>query len=265
MQALPFTADDIEGLTRLQPPDWGDIRPLHSYYVRSAHCNPFKIEEAGEMIGVGTTLLHKDTAWLAHIIVHEKHRKRGLGNFITSFLLKELEPQKFRSVNLLATPLGEPVYRKLGFRDNGNYTFFKKEGVLSSESNERIIQVNDVLWPQVKTMDAYITGEDREIRMEEHRDNCLVFARDGKVLGYHLPGLGEGFIGATDPVAGLALSRKRLESQSIAVIPDQNNIAVEFLSSQGFEPFRHATRMYLGDAGAWRGEHVYQRVSGQIG
>ena len=69
-----------------------------------------------KIVGLGNSIIFKNTAWLAHIIVGTDYRNRGVGFQIVDRLLTELRDKSIDSVLLIATEPGEPVYKKAGFR-----------------------------------------------------------------------------------------------------------------------------------------------------
>jgi len=74
---------EIVLLTDLQPPEWQDIVPTFDYYTKAAFCFPIKVTIDNKIVGIGTTIIHNDIAWLAHIIVHPDKRNKGIGQLIT--------------------------------------------------------------------------------------------------------------------------------------------------------------------------------------
>src|SRR5690349_13629525 len=121
----PLQQEDLPLLEALQPSDWGSILPPHKFYVSSAFCFPLKFMIDGTLVGIGTSISHKDSAWLGHIIVHPEHRKKGIGEFITKTLMNESIARNRGLLFLTATDVGEPLYRKLGFEIEAEYLFYK--------------------------------------------------------------------------------------------------------------------------------------------
>src|SRR5262249_12013349 len=54
-------------------------------------------------------------AWVAMVLVDAERRKQGIGTALMEHTLAYLEGRGVRSVRLDATPLGRPIYEKLGF------------------------------------------------------------------------------------------------------------------------------------------------------
>lgn len=115
VSVTPLEPADLMPLSSLQPPDWGSIVPAHEIYLSSAFSFSFKFCVNSELVGVGTIIIHQKSAWLAHIIVHPEHRKKGLGELITRTLIDAAINKGCKVVSLIATESGEPVYKKCGF------------------------------------------------------------------------------------------------------------------------------------------------------
>ena len=265
MRVEDFTIRDIDGLAALQPPDWGDIRPHFEQHIKSAYAHPIKFEIDGKLVAVGTTILHADTAWLAQIIVHPDYRNRSLGTKMTQALLDSINQETHPTVYLIATPLGEPVYRKLGFKEEGGQVFMKGDETKTRVEVPEIMPYDSQYADKLFSMDFEVSGEDRKYRISEHLRDAVIYVRNGEFLGYYLPSLGEGPIVATDPVAGTALMAYRLQDRDIAVLSIDNPIGVRFLEDRGFMRTREARRMRLGPFRPWKAHCMYNRISGQLG
>lgn len=75
----------------------------------------FLAEQNGEVVGTTLCCTFGRVAWLAMVIVREDHRGCGLGRELVRTGLEYAQQQNVSTVRLDATPLGEVVYRKLGF------------------------------------------------------------------------------------------------------------------------------------------------------
>jgi GNAT superfamily N-acetyltransferase len=265
VKILPLTPADLDLVKALQPPDWGPILPMHEYYLTHNFCHSIKLRDGDTDVGIGTAIIHPDTAWLAHIIVDPTHRNKGIGGVITKELMA-IAGRWNATVQLLATDLGEPVYRKLGFEEDAVYTFYK-DGTMpgSSTSNPFLIPFTEAHRSQIFALDRDASGEDRSLRLSEHLTRGTVFMKNGSVDGFFLPTLGEGLIVASTDEAGIALMELRMDQVKIAVVPFENENARTFLAKHQFNEFRKAKRMYYGIRRPWKPRMIYNRVSGQIG
>ena len=133
-----FTSYDLDAVAGLQPDGWPDIFPSIEYYCKSDFCFPLKATLARKVVGIGTAIIYGYTAWLAHIIVSPDHRNAGIGSAITKALIDLSQRNSCRSLLLIATTLGEPVYKKFGFEVETKYLFFNHGISLSPEVSPEI-------------------------------------------------------------------------------------------------------------------------------
>src|SRR5688500_3639509 len=127
MKIFDLFPDELNDLIALQPEGWPDIRPHFQFYFNSSFCSPIKLVADKKIVGIGSCIYHRETAWLGHIIVHKEFRNQGIGTKITQALVERALEINSSTISLIATELGEPVYAKLGFRKESDYCFFTKE------------------------------------------------------------------------------------------------------------------------------------------
>lgn len=266
MQILPFTTTDLSLLSQLQPEGWHDIVPVYTFYNASPFCFPIKVTIANELVGIGTTVMHNDVAWLAHIIVHPNYRNRGLGKFITQSLIENIDTRFCKTIYLIATALGEPVYEKLGFETETEYVFYKD---LATDKtfipSPNIIPYTKAHYEHIQRLDQQASGENRFFHFEQHLSTASVYTINNHVEGYYIPDFHEGLIVATSSEAGTAFMQKRLTTKEHAAFPIDNSAAISYMSMQGFEPFKTAKRMRLGEIRDVDYSKIFNRIAGSIG
>lgn len=123
---MSFTKDDLQKIPSMQPEDWSDIGPSWQFDCDSDFCFPVKAMMGNEMVGIGNAIIYGNTAWLAHIIVHKQYRNNGIGSAVTKALIDLVCKTSCDTILLIATALGEPVYKKLGFDIQTKYVFLMK-------------------------------------------------------------------------------------------------------------------------------------------
>ena len=126
MEIQDLKQSEVGLLIDLQPQGWRDISPIFDFYSKSAFCFPVKATIDNKIVGIGTTVIHNDIAWLAHIIVHHDNRNKGIGQLITQTLVDSSKAKKCHTIYLIATDLGAPVYEKIGFETETEYLFFRQ-------------------------------------------------------------------------------------------------------------------------------------------
>ncbi len=266
MKAQVFEQSDLPYLKELEPPDWGDLVPRFTYFMESPACHPIKLTENNQMIGVGTSILHEDTAWLATIIVHPGQRNKGIGKVVTQTLVDSIDRQTYKTIYLEATDMGYPVYKKLGFEVETVYNHYKPINISAATNfSDTILNFHPDFTEQVLELDKEVSGEGRQRVLMEHIGWAKVYLHNKQLQGYFMPTLGDGLIIAKTSTAGLALMQCRFADKNNAVIPVNNTKATNYLNSFGYTPYRTSRRMFLGDQRPTHLHYMYNRISGQLG
>jgi Acetyltransferase (GNAT) domain len=257
---------ELSLIAELQPPEWPSILPVIEFYTKSNYCFPMKVMQGDKIVGTGTAIHHHGTAWLAHIVTHSDHRNLGIGRLITQALVDDLTAKNFETIYLVATALGEPVYKKVGFETETEYVFFK--GVRRNDAFElpsEILPFFEAVSAQIAALDRRVSGEERFFQLVPHLPAGCVYLENERVVGFYLPTYGDGLIIAEQPEAGLALMNFRLTMKDTAVFPVDNRIALEHIQQLGHQPIMHAKRMRLGKPRPWSPAEIYNRVGGNLG
>lgn len=266
MQIHPFTSNDIPLLVLLQPEGWHDIIPIYRFYNASPFCYPIKITIANEIVGVGTTIMHNDVAWLAHIIVHPDYRNRGIGKLITQALIDAIDSRTCKTIYLIATALGEPVYEKIGFETETEYLFYKDILPINNYiPSSNILPYNQVFHDQIQRIDQQVSGENRMFHFEQYLSNAYLYVTNNRAEGYYIPDFHEGLIISNSSKAGIELMTTRMLTKENAAFPIDNIEAIAYMRIQGFEPFKTAKRMRLGEIRTVAYSNIYNRIAGSIG
>lgn len=90
MTVTAVSQNDLSEISALQPAGWSDIRSVFTFYVDSAFCRPIKVTRATGIVGVGAGIEFGATAWIAHVIVDPRFRRRGIGTMIVEELISNL-------------------------------------------------------------------------------------------------------------------------------------------------------------------------------
>lgn len=266
MKVNSFTPSDLHLLPDLQPEGWGDILPSFDFYTKSTFCFPVKIVSDDKIVGIGTTIIHNDVAWLAHIIVHKEHRKKGIGKLITETLVDSLQSENCETIYLLATDLGAPVYEKVGFETETEYLFFKDINIKNGMAIPAAIQpYQEKFKEQIAAIDKTTSGEERMFHLGEHLQNGFVWLENGLVNGFYLPTFGDGLALATNAAAGLDLLKFHLLSNEKLVFPKDNMAATNYLYEKGYKETVTGKRMRLGKKRDVTLENIYNRIGGNLG
>jgi GNAT superfamily N-acetyltransferase len=265
MQILPLNPSDLDLLPQIQPTDWTDIRIPISSYLEPEYCFPFKAVIDNVLVGTGTAILHEKTGWLSTIVTHDQYRNQGIGKRITEHLLEFLQKQNCEYIYLIATTLGEPVYRKLGFITESRYNLYREINLKNLKISKNISSYQSEYKEIIFELDKAISGEDRSQHLETFLPDSFVYLQNEKIEGAYFPSFGDGLIVAKTEMAGLELMKKRFQKFNIACFPEENKIANNFMLSSGYEPIMNPARMYFGKQMLWKPAGLYNRVGGNIG
>ncbi len=266
MKIEPFEQADLSLICSLQPPGWHDIVPSFAFYVPSPICRPVKVTLDDEIIGIGTGISHGKTGWLAHVVVHRDHQRKGVGRSIVDHVVSLLRNSGCKSVSLAATEQGFPLYRKAGFEEQTQYVFLERSvpaEPVRPQGRVRNYEMADRA--DILSMDREISGEERSRILDDRLAGSYVYEENGAVVGFYLPDLGEGLILANNVEAGIALMEVRLSHVKTAVLPVDNRDGIQFFTDADFRETRRATRMVLGDRYSWKPDCMYNRIAGNLG
>lgn len=259
---------DINFISDLLPISWEGAIPTIYSYTSTNNCFPIKVIIDKKIVGIGTTIIHNKTAWLAHIIVHPDYRNQRIGKIITQTLVDNAYSKGSETIYLLATELGEPVYKAIGFETETQYIVFKREGTNESfknTENENIIPFSNDLKRQILNLDRQVSGEDRTLLLEQYLSDGFLYLQDNEMQGLYLPNLGDGLIIATTNSAGQELMKLRLKSKDSASFPIDNLSAIELMKQNNFREVRTEKRMRFGKKRTWQPTNIYNRIGGNLG
>ncbi|MDX1940593.1 MAG: GNAT family N-acetyltransferase [Saprospiraceae bacterium] len=259
---------DIELLQLLQPAEWNDVRPVFRSHLGQPYFHAIKVMLDAELAGVAELFLNGDSAWLGNIIVRSDLQRKGIGKYMTEYLIQIAQNQDKKLQFLLATQEGKGLYAKLGFECESEYHFLRKAPNIVSMgfADERIVLNNHQCNQQILALDALATGEDRSAILQRFLFEAWVFKIADEAEGFYIPRLGDGVIIAKNEVAGLSLLQFRAQhDHNMVVIPQENFPAYNFLQQQGYEMYRRAALMRLGPMKAWNPHMIYSRIGGYLG
>jgi GNAT superfamily N-acetyltransferase len=267
MYLQDLISKDLDQLVKLQPPNWPDIISSFQFYLNSSFCAPKKIVLDRKIVAIGSSISHGDVSWLAHIIVDPDYRRRGLGRIMTLELVKGLQEKGCKSIYLIATDLGAPLYEKIGFEAITEYIFFKDISISFSPGNSsgNIIAYNTRHKNALLQLDYLATGENRAEHLEEHLKQTVLYEKNGIMQGYYIPTFGEGTIIAATEEAGMTLVSHKLRKINHIAFPINNTSCLQFFKRQGLNETRRAKRMKLGIQKEWKPQYIYSRTGGNLG
>ncbi len=197
--------------------------------------------EDDAIVGTAAATGFGATGWLGGIAVAPSARGRGLGGELTRAAIEALGPRE--TILLLASPLGRPIYERLGFRADGDYRVFMSDAQgeqagLSTSARASALE-----------LDRRATGESREAAV----DLCRYVAF-GDAVAMRPPWRALPIVGAPDDAE--VLLRELVEPGLRLAAPAANERAVAVLDELGTER-QGVVRMRLGAAVDWRPTEVW--------
>jgi GNAT superfamily N-acetyltransferase len=262
-----IAADELPLIRDFPPQEWSlDLEKMYLLHWAREYFYPVVAAVDGEIAGTGIAIINDGVAWLGTIIVKETFRSKGIGKAITDHLVTHARGEGADSILLTASELGLPIYKKIGFREDIDYVFFKTDTppALDAES-ENIRPLTDADMPAILALDHAATGERRGKMLTAFLKDACVY-HDGVLRGYYLPGFGKGLIVADSTNAGLELLRRRFSRDTSPVcVPASNIAAIELCTGLGFRQYRKIPRMFLYNNVEWCPEHIFSRGAGYCG
>jgi hypothetical protein len=236
---------------------WNQLEADWLRFVALQPDGAFVAEFDGVPAGTVATCIFGPVAWIAMVLVDAELRGRGLGRALMERALEFLDRSSARTVRLDATPLGQPLYEKLGFLPE--YTLTRFEGQAPhAEAAPSVRPASSEHLPDLLRLDRAVTGTDRErllVRLlGEYPDEARVIESPAGLEGYLLarPGSRARYLGPCVARGGagpllLADTWRRHAGETVFLdIPDENALACALARAAGLTPQRSLARMYRG-------------------
>jgi GNAT superfamily N-acetyltransferase len=208
-------------------------------------------------------------AWIAMVLVDASLRGQGIGTRLMEHALAWSDRRGVSSVRLDATPLGRPIYLKLGFVDE--YELVRMAGVgrrdgpsptLPDAAVEALfpLDARATATPRRRLLAALLQQQPQSVRVTA---DAYVMYRPGSRATHIGPGV------ALRAEAGLALADWALaqcDGQPVyADIPTVNRPAMEWAASRGLVAERRLMRMCRGPRVADHPEWIWASSGPEMG
>jgi GNAT superfamily N-acetyltransferase len=153
------TEADWRRCLELQPASPADDSPAGS---SPADGGAFVAECDGSPVATTATCVFDTVGWIALVLVDEPFRRRGIGNALMLHAIGWLENQGVRSIWLDATPLGQPLYERLGFTAEFELCRYHGRPCSTAEPASAVEPLSSSDWADCVQFDRAITGTNRE-------------------------------------------------------------------------------------------------------
>jgi GNAT superfamily N-acetyltransferase len=257
------TEDIASGLRLCRLSRWNQLEEDWRAFLDSPDGGGRIAERDGLGIGTAAFLRYGNCfSWLSMMLVDPQARGAGIGTRLMEAVLEALANEA--CVRLDATPLGEPLYRRFGFRDE--YTLLRtaialplRAGLEPASDKGRPMEERD--FPEVLARDRLVFGADRAALLESLYRRAPELARvvyaDTELKGYCFGRPGHlyrqlGPVVADDEAAARMLVAGCLSGQpggKVAMdVPQSKPQWTAWLESAGFVVERPFLRMCRGEA-----------------
>jgi GNAT superfamily N-acetyltransferase len=263
LRAGPLREEHAEDAVRLSAEaSWNETAEDWRVMMRHGH-GWGRFTQAGQL--VATTLLlpyDQRVAWLAMVLVAERHRHQGIASALMSQALQRCDELGL-AVGLDATPDGRRVYRPHGFQD-----LFGLQRFQCARPRYRAVEVEGVSLRELGAIDAKrVTSLDAEV-FGVPRPEIVTYLRNadpgravaakstGRLVGFALARPGRTALHLGPVTANRAEIAQALVSRALAGVkgpividvPSHQDRFQAWLTSAGFLPVRPFTRMLRGAA-----------------
>ena len=271
----PMTAADVDPIAEaILQAGWGDRRVKLAWVAGHAPCRAFVAEDDGVLVGSGVTTINGPVGWIGTIWVHPDWRGRGLGRALTQATIDAAESAGCATLVLVATPAGQPLYERMGFRIQARYRTLEAPGLGVGPVNGAVRAFRPDDLASMAALDAAATGEDRRHLLEAFAapgtTRCLERA-DGRLGGFVIRApWGGGATIAPDPDDGLAIAQARrgvaAPDKRVRVgLLDSNKAGLERLHQAGWREAWDAPRMIRGEMPPWNPDAIWGQFDHAMG
>src|SRR5215475_9195075 len=265
MRIRNMTERDISAGMRLKEiAGWNQTEADWRIFLQAGHEGCFVGEVDGVVRGTATTIVYAGRfAWVSMVLVDPEYRGHGIGTTLLEKCVKYLDSIRVPCIKLDATPLGKPIYEKLGFQSEYEIERWalkrKKEDIPQRDQMHPDEIMPEPLFERILKADREAFGADRSAVLRAMNRDAALFTdgvwnaggMEGYAFGRH--GSFADHLGpwiAKDEATGERLLQRFLE-QSVreSVIVDcraANPFVKKLLQANGFAFARPLTRTFRG-------------------
>lgn len=231
-----------------------------------------------ERVGIVTSIIHGDCAFLGNLIVRKDARARSVGRLLMERVIAWLDGKGVKTVELDGVFRSVEAYRILGFRDKyPSLRFLRRasqgQGIVPEQGIHRSEDIQAILQFERDKVNI-----DRTVFLEhllkQHSDTILTIVDRRGISGYAVTrARATGGVHIGPLVADSAESASRLLSCICAEyaerdltigVPCINTVALQVMLQHGFCHRPPSLRMYRGEKRKYEG-NVYGIISADVG
>ena len=232
---------------------------LARYLRCQPHCGWAAIVD-GRLVGLVTVLRQGTAAFIGAMAVHPEHRGARIGRRLLEHGQDEARGAGITTFLLEATPLGEHLYRKLGYVAEHDTLIALRE-----RSGLPPLMRITAHRAAISRLDRAATGvvrDDMLIDLLAEGGPGVAIQRAGELIAVGMI-IGDrlGPVLAMDPGAGREIVDRLAPACTVTAVPETNRAAVDALTRHGFVETRRLRRMRLGPAVPVRPEWIWALAS----
>jgi predicted N-acetyltransferase YhbS len=254
--------------------DWGDRRLNLEFVTRHPQTRPFVAVTDDAIVGTSVLSVNGTAGWIGTVWVDAAWRRRGIGTALTEATLDEAEAAGCRTLILVATQAGRPLYERLGFEVQSFYRILEAPGIDGEAPDPRVRAFAPADLDAMAALDAAATGEDRA-----HLLRAFAAPETTRVLEHEDRSLG-GFVvrapwgGGATIAPGLDDALAIVRARRIAAGPgrpvrvgvlEDNEAGLERLIADGWVDSWQAPRLVRGDPLAWQPTAIWGQFNHALG
>ena len=273
-----MTPADVDAATdAILRADWGDRRTWFEFATTQPACAPFVATDPdGRVVGTGVATRNGAVGWVGTIWVELEGRRRGLGRALTQATIDALESAGCRTLLLVATDQGLPLYERMGFAVQTHYRILEAPGVdpadVASDPGVRPFRPADL--DALARLDHASTGEDRRhalARFATPDSTKVLEGPNGTIRGFvaRAPWGGGATIALEAPDAMRLLDARRRASgpggRVRVGLVEENAAGLAALEAAGLRPIWSAPRLLRGAPLDWRPDRIWGQFNHAMG
>jgi hypothetical protein len=268
-----MTAADVGPATDMLRREWSDRSVFFRWALRYTPSHLYVADDAGEIVGTAIATAHGGVGWVGTIFVTANRRRSGLGARLTQTVIDDLEGRGCRTLVLIATDQGRPLYERLGFEVQLPMVRFVADG-LPPADDDAIRPFEPRMLPDILAIDRRATGEDRSTLIEllTTPESAMVLTGPrGTVRGIvtTAPWAGVSLMAPEPDDAIRLLEWRRRETgpgaHASAGFPDTGAERRALLMEAGWTEAGAGTRMIRGEPIDWHPEWIWGHFNGALG